>query len=140
MADPSAAGDIASPSDYISPSSNPTAAASSTITPTHFQHKTTTAAPVHAFIDTAQPSLNSVPIELDSTPLSTPVSRSGSWKIPGNLQQPPAIDGLVQDDSVMKKLEDLRKENPAVLPGPPEEPGPEEFEAATLGDQMVTPV
>jgi len=132
-----------SPTDFISPSSNPAAAASSTIVPTHFQHKTTSAAPVKSYIDTAQPSLNPVPIELDSTPLTTPVSRHGSWKVASKLaSEDPGIDALIQQGEgipKVKKIDELRKNNPAVMAGPPEEPGPEEFEAAKLGEGLVTP-
>jgi len=143
MVSPPNPDDIVSPTDTISPSSNPAAAPSNTITPTHFQHKTMSAAVVHPYIDTAQPPLNSVPIELDSTPLSTPVSRHGSWKTQSNLRsEEPIIDGLIQAGDAepkIKKADELRQDNPAVLAGPPDIPAAEDFEAAKLGDGLVTP-
>jgi hypothetical protein len=50
--------------------------------PTHVKHTTTNATPTHPFIDTTISSINTNPVELDSTPVS-PVARKESWKIKG---------------------------------------------------------
>jgi hypothetical protein len=124
-----------------SPGSNPVAAPSATIVPTHFPHRTTTAAPRHPFLDTAIQPLNTVPIELDSTPVS-PVSRSGSWKTPGSIEQVTGADGKrILGDSAKK--DDLVKErlrDPAVLAAPPEGPDAEDFEAVEEKERVVKEV
>jgi hypothetical protein len=124
------------------PSSNPAAAASASITPTHFQHRTTNAAPVHTHIDTAIPALNSTPIELDSTPVS-PVSRSGSWKatIEAKLQLANAAQmgsGKPVENvkgaavAVREAGKRLAADDPAVMSGPPGTPAAEDFEVVEL--------
>jgi len=124
---------IVSPTDPT-PSSNPAAAPSATIVPTHFPHKTTSAAPVKAFIDTSQPALNPTPVELDSTPVSSPVSRPGSWKIPTGGS---GLKHEILDDK--KEPADERKQDPAILDSPPEEPGAAQFEAVIGEDGLETP-
>ncbi|KAF2099622.1 hypothetical protein NA57DRAFT_75123 [Rhizodiscina lignyota] len=55
----------------------------SPIKPAHsFAHHTSSAAPLHPFIDTSTPAINAAPIELDSTPVS-PVAKQYSWPISG---------------------------------------------------------
>lgn len=50
-----------------------------TAPPHSFPHHTTSASPLHPFIDTSTPAINAnAPVELDSTPVS-PVARQGSW-------------------------------------------------------------
>jgi hypothetical protein len=137
MASNPALSELVSPTD-ASPSSNPAAAPSATIVPTHFQHKTTSAAPTHNYLDTSQPSLNSQPIELDSTPLESPVttSRQGSWKIPASGLGKQVIPGQKVTDKV---VDPQRQKDPAVLSAPPETPAAEEFEAARIVEGLATP-
>jgi hypothetical protein len=119
----------------VSPSS--IQAPSSTITPTHFQHKTQNAAPVNSLIDTATPAINTVPIELDSTPIDSPVKGDGG---PSNLKS--AIKGVVAgaEKKVAAVLDSskLKADSAATMAGPPGTPGPEDFEAAKI-DAAVTP-
>jgi hypothetical protein len=125
--------------DTISPSSNPQAAPSATITPTHFQHRTTTAAPVHPLIDTATPAINTVPIELDSTPVSTPVARDhGKWNIRSAIQGAVAGAEKKVGEALGHDASKLRADDAAVMAGPPGSPGPEDFEAAKV-DGAITP-
>jgi hypothetical protein len=149
-----------------SPSSNPAAAASASITPTHFQHRTTNAAPVHTHIDTAMPALNAAPIELDSTPVSSPVSRSGSWKTGfGANRSPPSAPSAAAGEAtaegaaagkgkgkpipvenvkgaavaVREGGKSLAADDPAVMSGPPGTPAAEDFEVVELrqGEQVA---
>ena len=123
---------VASDPDLISPTSNPAAAASSTIVPTHFPHKPQVAAPVHPFIDTAKPAMNSVPVELDSTPVSSPIAntniRTQSWK--------EGPDGLAK---VIAGRERLKVDDRAVMDQPPGTPGAEDFQAVQGEDGLETP-
>jgi hypothetical protein len=50
--------------------------------PTKVKHTTTNATPTHPFIDTTISSINTNPVELDSTPVS-PVARKESWHVKG---------------------------------------------------------
>lgn len=123
---------VASDPDLISPTSNPAASASATIVPTHFPHKPQVAAPVHPFIDTAKPAMNSVPIELDSTPVTSPVGntniRTPSWKV--------GVDGLA---AVVAGKERLKVDDRAVMDKPPGTPAAEDFQAVQAEGGLETP-
>jgi hypothetical protein len=155
---PPARDDTVSAPDAISPSSNPAAAASRTVVPTHFQHQPRGAAPVHAFLDTALPSLNATPLELDSTPVTSPVvanagvaaavARRASWKLRGSAALAaagkagylPGRDGDVEDGELGEEeaaKARLKANDPAVLDGPLGTPNAEDFEAAKLGQKEV---
>jgi hypothetical protein len=145
--------DTVSPPDAISPSSNPAAAPSRTVVPTHFPHQPPTAAPVHPFLDTALPALNPAPLELDGTPVSSPITaafiaRRASWK-PVSVAAAAlstgtgkgagrANDAELEDDPEAKECAAaarLKAADPAVMVGPPGTPNAEEFEAAKVGEK-----
>jgi hypothetical protein len=106
-----------------------------------FPHHPTTSAAVQSFIDTSQPALNSVPIELDSTPLTNPLE----GQMTGLLGQ---VTGKVKEavGNVKEKIgESASKGNkgindPAILNGPVDEPAAEDFEAVQGEDKIVETV
>jgi hypothetical protein len=132
---------MVSPPDVISPSSNPSAAPSASIVPTHFAHKPPSAAPVHPFIDTAKPPLNSVPIELDATPVTSPVagpgSRTQSWK----TSAPPRPGEAMSTEGAVGVTAGARigVDDQAVLDGPLNVPGAQDFEAVKGEEGQETP-
>jgi hypothetical protein len=154
---PPAGDDTVSPPDAISPSSNPAAAASRTVVPTHFPHQPRAAAPVHAFLDTALPPLNAAPLELDSTPVTSPtvanpeaaagmaavIARRASWKMRGAAAARAAAEkaGYAaeggEDEAEGEDAEKarLKANDPAVLDGPLGTPNAEDFEAAKVGQK-----
>ncbi|KAF2674928.1 hypothetical protein BT63DRAFT_24258 [Microthyrium microscopicum] len=123
-----------SPPDPKSPSSIQSPAP--TIVPTHFPHKPTGNAPVHPFLDTATPAINSVPIELDSTPLNSPITQQGgTWKnklpnLASLAAKPAQIPGQIAEK--VKEVSKHTQDDPAVMPAPPGTPGPEDFRASDL--------
>jgi hypothetical protein len=154
--DPPARDDTVSPPDAISPSSNPAAAASRTVVPTHFPHQPSAAAPVHPFLDTALPPLNAAPLELDSTPVTSPtaaagqeqagiaaaIARRASWKMRGaaaagaaaeRAGYPPGREVEAEEEEGDEKAR-LKAHDPAVLDGPLDTPNAEDFEAAKAGE------
>jgi hypothetical protein len=132
---------VSSP-DVISPSSNPSAAPSASIVPTHFPHKPPSAAPVHPFIDTAKTPLNAVPIELDSTPVTSPVagpgSRMSSWKTSAPLR--PGQATSVEEGVGVAGGARIGVDDQAVLDGPMDVPDAQEFEAVKDEQGQETPV
>jgi hypothetical protein len=136
--------DTVSSPDAISPSSNPAAAASRTVVPTHFPHQPLAAAPVHAFLDTALPPLNVAPLELDSTPVVSPTvvapiggiaARRPSWKARAAGQQGAAAPEKGGGEDGVEDLEKarLKADDPAVLNGPLDTPNADDFKAALVG-------
>ncbi|KIW07813.1 uncharacterized protein PV09_01733 [Verruconis gallopava] len=119
-------------------------------TPTFVKHSTTNPAPVHPFIDTSIPSINSgAPVELDSTPVS-PVARKESWKVhstgtaaSSNCDTKGHEDlneTLGRDESIKQRREQLlreRQKDPGVLVDIPGTPGPEEYGIAQAGFREV---
>jgi len=104
-----------------------------------FPHQPTTSAAVQSFIDTSKPAINAVPIELDSTPLTSPTYASSGQKggllgqITSNLgAKAQEVIGVVKE-KVGASEGSTRSErvgnNPAVLDKPLDEPTAEDFEA-----------
>jgi len=125
-----------------------TAAPDSGIAPpgTFVKHTTSSAAPLHPFIDTTQPPINpGEPVELDSTPVS-PVARKDSWKTrSAGVVTTPGADEVAYDElsgatganeSMRQKRKELlreRQKDPSVLVDIPNTPGPEEYGIAEVG-------
>ncbi|KAF2728273.1 hypothetical protein EJ04DRAFT_504313 [Polyplosphaeria fusca] len=130
------------------------------VSPVHrtgtFQHKTTSAAPVHAFLETSHPAINPSPVEIDGTaavPSSHHTSTTDSAK-PDSIVSPGLGEeqdieseflgegGLPVGREVREKREAelaKRARDPAVLVDIPKEPNAEEVEAARSAEGTVTP-
>jgi len=109
-----------------------------------FPHQPTTSAAVQSFIDTSQPALNSVPIELDSTPLISPSKEGGEQQtsLLGNIADSlgakvKEVVGNVKVTGGGGSMSSVKSEhNPAVLSGPVDEPAAEDFEAVQAEDKV----
>ncbi|KAF2436699.1 hypothetical protein EJ08DRAFT_711805 [Tothia fuscella] len=113
----------------------------------YIKHTTTNAAPANPYIDTTINSINTAPVELDSTPVS-PVTRKQSWKAPTTVggastvspdeeeETYAELSGEVGGNGVgrekRKKLLAARSKDPAVLVDLPQTPRAEEYEVATV--------
>jgi hypothetical protein len=120
--------------DEVPPTPLNAQAENSTLRSNSFPHQPTTSAAVQSFIDTSKPALNSVPIELDSTPLDLP-TEGQKGGIFGKVKE---VIGSVKEkvgEGVSKG--DKSKNDPAVLNGPVDEPAAEDFEAVQGEDELA---
>ncbi|KAF2258821.1 hypothetical protein CC78DRAFT_90982 [Lojkania enalia] len=122
------------------------------ISPVHrsssFPHKTSSAAPVHAFIETSTPAINDVAVEIDGIERRAGANSTGNGVVSPGLGEAEDVDeeflgeGKGAGRAVREKRAAMlanRSKDPAVLVDLPQEPTAEEVEAAKAMEGTVTP-